>query len=100
MESFLVNTVHDSAIAEISPEETELFAKLSVQTFTRDTYAYLWQVYGIDFNTTLGVGLKIGPRWAVGDQAVMSALYNKLKDAGNFTLDKTELKCDVKRNQK
>lgn len=94
MESYLVNTVHDSAIAEISPGEVELFAKLSVQTFTKDTYDYLWQVYGIDFNTTLGVGLKIGPRWSVGDYAVMTELYDKLKDSGKYTLDGTELKCE------
>lgn len=99
MKSYLVNTVHDSAIAEISPDETELFAKMSVKAFTEDVYSYLWDVYKIDFNTTLGVGLKIGPRWSVGDAAIMNDIYNKLKPYGNFKLDKTELKCDSGRGE-
>ena len=35
MRSFLVNTIHDSAIAEVPPEEAEKYEELSTQAFTR-----------------------------------------------------------------
>lgn len=100
MKSYLVNTVHDSIIAELCPYEVELFSRQAVKAFTEDTYEYLWQVYGIDFNTTLGVGIKIGPKWSVGNQEVMTALAASLGDLDGVKLDKTELKYDCKRKPK
>lgn len=95
--SYIVNTVHDSIISEIHPDEVELFSRHAVQAFTQDTYEYLWNVYGIDFNTTLGVGIKIGSKWSVGDEKVMTALHDSLSDLVGVKLDKTELKYDCKR---
>ena len=63
----LVNTVHDSVVAEHPPEETELFRALAIQTFTFDVYEYLDQVYHIDFDVPLGVGIKTGSRWSSPD---------------------------------
>lgn len=68
MESFLVNTVHDSAVAEIHPDEQELFKELSVKAFTEHVYDYLAEVYGIEFNVPLGVGIKIGDYWSEGSE--------------------------------
>jgi len=59
----LVNTVHDSAIAEIPPGEEELWQRLSAQAFTLDVYEFLDRVYGIDFNVPLGVESGYGERW-------------------------------------
>lgn len=66
MKSFLVNTVHDSAIAEIFPEERELFEELAVQCFTHRVFNYLETVYDIDFNVPLGVEIKMGSHWGEG----------------------------------
>lgn len=66
--TYLINTIHDSAIAEVHPDERELFEKLAVQSFTHDVYDYLRSVYGIDFNVTLDAEVKIKPNWSDNDQ--------------------------------
>jgi DNA polymerase I-like protein with 3'-5' exonuclease and polymerase domains len=59
----IVNTVHDSAIAEVAPGEERLWQQVSLQSFTTDVYRYLDQVYGVQFNVPLGAGIIIGDRW-------------------------------------
>jgi DNA polymerase-1 len=59
----LINTVHDSAIAEIPPGEEEMWQRLSVQAFTLDVYDFLENVYKIDFDVPLGVESGAGSRW-------------------------------------
>jgi len=68
MESFLVNTVHDSAIAELHPDEHEEFRQCCKYAFTHLVYYYLKEVYDMEFNVPLGVGVKIGPNWGKGDE--------------------------------
>lgn len=63
----IVNTVHDSAIAEVAPGEERLWGRLSVQTFTLDVYEYLDRVYDLQFNVPLGVGISLGERWTSED---------------------------------
>lgn len=63
----IVNTVHDSAIAEIPEGEEATWLRLSLQTFTVDVYHYLSAVYGIEFNVPLGAGITIGERWSSKD---------------------------------
>jgi DNA polymerase I len=63
---FLVNTVHDSIISELPPEEIPWWKALSYQCFTHDTYAYLKQVYKVSFTVPLGVEVKIGEHWGEG----------------------------------
>ena len=62
--TYLVNTIHDSAIAEVHPSERELFEELAVKTFTFDVYVYLKEVYGIDFNVPLEAEVKIASHWS------------------------------------
>lgn len=62
-ESEIVNTVHDSAIAEIAPGEERLWQRCSLQSFTTDVYRYLDAVYGVQFNVPLGAGIIVGDRW-------------------------------------
>ena len=64
MESFLVNTVHDSAIAEINPTEKELFEKLSVLSMEDIIYWYLKTMYDIDFNVPLEAEVEVETNWA------------------------------------
>jgi len=68
LESFLTNTVHDSSVGEVKPEERELYTEISVQAYTHDVYQYLHNIYQIDFNVPLGVEVKIGAHWSEGDK--------------------------------
>lgn len=68
MQMFIVNTIHDSVICEIPPDEQELFKELSVQCFTHDVYNYLDKVYNLQFNFPLGTGCKIGEHWSEGEE--------------------------------
>lgn len=63
---FIVNTVHDSVISELAPEDSELWKALSYQCFTHDTYDYLAGVYNVKFTVPLGVEVKIGDHWGEG----------------------------------
>ena len=69
MESFLVNTIHDSVISEVHPDEHQQFRDYSKHAFTTCVYHYLKQVYDVEFNVPLGIGVKIGePSWGTGDE--------------------------------
>lgn len=68
MESFLVNTIHDSAIAESPPEEHEKLREYNKYAFTTLVYYYLKEVYGVEFNVPLGVGCKVGEHWGTGEE--------------------------------
>jgi len=68
MESFMVNTIHDSTITEVHPDETELYKETVVQSFTEDLVEYLDSVYDIQFNVPLGVGLKLSDNWGKGEE--------------------------------
>lgn len=68
MESFLVNTVHDSVIAELHPDEHEEFRECSKYAFTYLVYHYLKEVYDVEFNVPLGIGVKIGKNWGTGEE--------------------------------
>lgn len=67
MKSFLVNTVHDSVIAEIAPGESRLFADLCRLAFTEYVFDYLKVNYGIRFVCPLGVETKVGSHWSGGE---------------------------------
>ncbi len=69
MESFLVNTIHDSVISEVHPDEHQQFRDYSLHAFTTCVYHYLKEVYNVEFNVPLGIGVKIGsPNWGTGDE--------------------------------
>lgn len=67
LRSFIVNTVHDSVIAEIAPGEEEKFNELCKKAFTRDVFAYLRRVYSVEFVCPLGVETKLGDHWGEGE---------------------------------
>ena len=68
LESFIVNTVHDSAILELCPDEKDAVYELAVQAFTTDVYEFLFKVYGIKFNVPLGTGFTSGECWSEGEE--------------------------------
>ena len=89
--SFIVNTIHDSAIMEIHKDETKLIQDLSVEAFTTFVYDYLDKIYNIQFNVPLGVGLQIGKFWSQPDSEIADNLLklSNIKDKEN---DKGDLK--------
>lgn len=68
MQSFLVNTVHDSGIGEIHPDEREEWKCLANKAFTEYVYYYLDRVYDDKFSVPLGTGIKIGEHWSEGEE--------------------------------
>jgi DNA polymerase I-like protein with 3'-5' exonuclease and polymerase domains len=68
MKSFLVNTIHDSAIAEVHPDEVDTFREYSKYSFTYLVYHYLKEVYDVEFNVPLGIGCKLGEHWGEGTE--------------------------------
>ena len=63
METFLVNTIHDSVISEVHPDETEQFKEVCTWAFEDCVYEYLNKVYGIQFNVPLATEIKTGEYW-------------------------------------
>jgi DNA polymerase I-like protein with 3'-5' exonuclease and polymerase domains len=63
----ILNTVHDSIIAEFPPEEIEDFHALSQQCLMDDVYRYLHDVYNIDLIVPLGCGVKVATHWSGPD---------------------------------
>ncbi len=62
VKSLLVNTVHDSIVADVYPGEEDVMSKIFKQG-TADVIPALKQYYNIDFNVPLDTELKIGYDW-------------------------------------
>lgn len=71
----IVNTVHDSIVCEVPPDEVEIFKQLSVECLTYRVYEYLERIYGIDFYVPLGVGIKIGEYWGEAEEEKIPLVY-------------------------
>lgn len=60
--SCLVNTVHDSIVVDVHPnEEHQVIA--AVETLNENLHDLINKYYGIDFNVPLLLEAKIGPNW-------------------------------------
>ena len=68
LQSFMVNTIHDSVISEIHPDEVQQMKDIGEDCFTTKVYHYLEKVYGIRFNVPLGTGFKAGEHWSEGKE--------------------------------
>jgi DNA polymerase I-like protein with 3'-5' exonuclease and polymerase domains len=68
LNSFINNTVHDSAIMEVHPEEVSTVRGLAESCFTEHVYSYLSNVYHVSFNVPLGTGFKAGKHWSEGEE--------------------------------
>lgn len=64
----LVNTIHDSIIAEVKPSWTERFHELSKQCLIDDAKYAMRTLYGIELVCPLGCGVKIGTHWGEGEE--------------------------------
>jgi DNA polymerase I-like protein with 3'-5' exonuclease and polymerase domains len=64
LESFLVNTIHDSTIGEVHPEEREQYQAIAEHAHVSCVYNYLQEVYGIDFDVPLEVETDFNLHWS------------------------------------
>jgi DNA polymerase-1 len=62
MQSLLVNTVHDSIVIDIHPEEIEQ-VKQVITTINKDLATIIKERFDVDFNVPLLLEAKIGPNW-------------------------------------
>jgi DNA polymerase I-like protein with 3'-5' exonuclease and polymerase domains len=64
----MVNTVHDSVILEVHPDAIDSVRTEAIQAFGVDTYEYLKEIYGYQFEVPLGCGVTVGTHWSEGDE--------------------------------
>jgi DNA polymerase I-like protein with 3'-5' exonuclease and polymerase domains len=62
MESCLVNTVHDSMVVDVHPEEEEQVIQM-VNDMNNDLNDLIEEAYGVTMNVPLLLEAKIGPNW-------------------------------------
>ena len=68
MQGFIVNTIHDSVIAEVPDSELQQYKDIIVRSFTVDIFTMLKRLYNLDFNIPLGVTIKAAPHWGEGQE--------------------------------
>lgn len=73
LKMFIVNTVHDSIIVELPPEEVDAFHELSQQCLIEDVYPLLDSLYDVQLTVPLGAGVMVGPNWGSKDETVYEA---------------------------
>ena len=64
LRSFLVNTVHDSIIAELHPEEVDTWHEIAKQCLIEDCYKLLTKLYNVSLTVPLGAGVMVDTHWA------------------------------------
>ena len=62
LKSMLINTVHDSVVADIHPDEESMMVKV-MREGSSNVIKSLKETYGIDFNVPLDTEIKIGYDW-------------------------------------
>jgi DNA polymerase I len=75
MESFLVNTVHDSIIGEIHPDETDLWHEVAQQCLIKDCYYLLEALYDVRLTVPLGAGVMLGTHWSDEQAKASETVY-------------------------
>lgn len=68
MDSFIVNTIHDSGVLEVPEKELDKVRQLMIECYTVKIYEVLEKLYNYKFNLPLGVGIKAGLNWGVGEE--------------------------------
>lgn len=68
MESFIVNTIHDSIVLEVPASEVDLVSECLVFCFQTGVVDMLKKLYSVDFTVPLGVGIKTGAFWSEGEE--------------------------------
>ena len=67
LESFVVNTIHDSIISEVKPEEEDEYNAIGKWAFTTGVLEYLKSVYDIEFKVPMDSDSKTTRYWGEGE---------------------------------
>lgn len=70
LNSFLVNTIHDSVVGEVPAYELDVFSALVNRSLTFDTFRYLDAVYSVKLMVPLGVEMSSHRFWAEKEKGV------------------------------
>lgn len=97
MQSFLVNTVHDSLIAEIHPDEHEEWRSISRQCLINDTYKLIKQLYGVDFTVPLGAEVATGSHWANKEAKETAVKYEAEEELWRAAAEKEDMYAELDR---
>ncbi len=73
-QSFIVNTVHDSVIAEVVKSEQEGYLEIAKMCFGTRVYEYLERVYKLKFDKLLGIGYTVSKYWHEGKEVKINIL--------------------------
>lgn len=79
-----VNTVHDSAVAEVREGDEAAFVECVKIAFLQTVYETLWHRYGLEFRVPLGVEITIGTHWGEGE----TIKYDDVQHGGHLTWQK------------
>lgn len=63
VKSFIVNTIHDSIVMEVHPDEIDLIKEICQKGMVQDVYEYLEKIYGIKLDIPLKLDYDIGTHW-------------------------------------
>jgi len=75
IQSFLVNTVHDSIIAEIHPAEVGLWHDVARKSMIEDVYIIINKLYGVELTVPLGAGVCVGTHWGSDETKATEVVY-------------------------
>lgn len=81
----IINTVHDSVVAEVPEEEKELFTDLARLCFIDVVYWYLRYMYNIRFCAPLGVGVAFGSKWGDSEAKKSEQKFNAQENLWNLS---------------
>jgi DNA polymerase I-like protein with 3'-5' exonuclease and polymerase domains len=62
-DALVINTVHDSHVADVAEHALAEYKRIVVQAFTVDIYPLMEKLYGIKLDVPLGVGIKTAKHW-------------------------------------
>ena len=71
----LINTVHDSIVADCNVEDIEAFKDVVKDAWLDKTYEYLDKVYGVRMTIPLQAGWKAGTHWGEGKEIKFTKEY-------------------------
>ena len=63
LQSFIINTIHDSTITEVHPDEEVEYGRIVEEAFTEDVYQFFNDLYGIEINVPLEAEVKSSQHW-------------------------------------
>jgi DNA polymerase-1 len=68
LESHLCNTVHDSVVGRVHPDEQQEFTEITQKAMVDDMYSIVKKLYDYEITVPLGAETQIGEHWGEGDE--------------------------------